>query len=181
MNILILNGSPRHTGNTHSALRLLEEKLHALGAQTQFVDVCNLKLTGCQACDTCKKNGGRCVMDQDSAQVIDQIAQADAVVFGTPVYWWGMSAQLKMVVDKFYPQDGPFHKMNKKIGVLVVGANAQTDPQYELIGRQFSCIADYLGWETSFQLSFSAWEAGEVMKQPGLEEKLSQAAENLVK
>lgn len=74
MNILILNGSPRHTGNTHSALRLLEEKLHALGAQTQFVDVCNLKLTGCQACDACKKNGGR--RSDETARPGEKLSQA---------------------------------------------------------------------------------------------------------
>ena len=59
----------------------------------------------------------------ESDAVIRKIAEADAVIFGTPVYWWGMSAQLKMVVDKFYSQDSQFKTMKKKIGVVVTGAN----------------------------------------------------------
>ena len=64
----------------------------------------------------------------ESDAVIRKIAEADAVIFGIPVYWWGMSAQLKMVVDKFYSQDSQFKTMKKKIGMVLQGQTAWTIP-----------------------------------------------------
>ena len=92
----------------------------------------------------------------ESDAVIRKIAEADAVIFGTHVYWWGMSAQLKMVVDKFYSQDSQFKTMKKKIGVVVTGANGLDNPQYRLIDEQFRCIAEYLRWDMAFSLAYAA-------------------------
>lgn len=178
MKTLILNGSPRKDGNTRYALQKLYQHLDP--DQTEFLDVCSFKLSGCIACDGCKHNGGTCVMPDDSAAIIEKIVQADCIIFGTPVYWWGMSSQLKMVVDKFYSQDGPFKTMKKKIGLVVVGANPTTDPQYELIDRQFSCIAQYLHWDMAFQLNFSAYAPGDLSLQEESVCQLEEAARKLL-
>ncbi len=68
------------------------------------------------------------------------------IIFATPVYWWGMSAQLKLIIDKCYCMD--LHLKNKKVGVLVVGADSVDSIQYELIHKQFQCMADYLSWNS---------------------------------
>lgn len=174
MNILILNGSPRHHGNTHAALQTMKGLLED-GNSVEVLDVCNLNLSGCCACDSCKRNGGHCVCPDESDAVIQKIVQADAVIFGTPVYWWGMSAQLKMVVDKFYSQDSLFKTMSKKIGIVVVGANELENPQYRLIHDQFQCIAEYLHWDPACSLSFSAYEPGELMTRDGVLDQLKEA------
>lgn len=179
MNILILNGSPRHHGNTHAALQTMKAIVED-GNTVEVLDVCNLKLSGCCACDSCKRNGGHCICPDESDAVIQKIVQADAVIFGTPVYWWGMSAQLKMVVDKFYSQDSQFKTMCKKIGVVVVGANELENPQYRLIHEQFRCIAEYLHWDLAFSLSFSAYEPGELMTQDGVLDQLKEACDTIV-
>ena len=101
MKILILNGSPRLHGNTSKVVRTLDSML-AQEHTVELLDICSMQLSGCVACDVCKANGRHCVRPDESDAVIRKIAEADAVIFGTPVYWWGMSAQLKMVVDKFY-------------------------------------------------------------------------------
>ncbi|MEY8395613.1 NAD(P)H-dependent oxidoreductase [Lachnospiraceae bacterium 45-P1] len=178
MNILILNGSPRHHGNTHSALQtmrgILEEK-HTV----EVLDVCNMNLSGCCACDGCKRNGGHCVCPDESDAVIQKIVQTDAVILGTPVYWWGMSAQLKMVVDKFYSQDSQFKTMKKKMGILAIGANDLDNTQYRLIHDQFCCIAEYLHWDIAFSLSLSAYEPGELKIQGSVLEQLKQACDSI--
>lgn len=180
MNILILNGSPRHHGNTHAALQTMKGILEE-GNIVEVLDVCNLKLSGCCACDSCKRNGGHCVCPDESDAVIQKIVQADAVIFGTPVYWWGMSAQLKMVVDKFYSQDSQFKTMKKKIGLVVTGANGLDNPQYRLIDEQFRCIAEYLHWDMAFSLAFAAYEPGEVMQQEGILAQLQDACEKIAR
>lgn len=178
MNILILNGSPRNNGNTHAVLQIMKELLQE-SHKIEVLNVCNMNLSGCCACDGCKQNGGHCVCHDDSDTVIQKVVQSDAVIFGTPVYWWGMSSQLKMVIDKFYSQDEQFHTMNKKIGVVVIGANDLIDLQYQLIHKQFSCIAEYLGWKISFSLSLSAYEPGEVLKDKNLNLTVKEAINNL--
>lgn len=174
MNILLINGSPRLGGNTHSVVQCLQSMLEETYT-VEVLNICQMKLSGCLACDGCKANGGHCVCPDESDFVIQKIAEADAVIFGTPVYWWGMSAQLKMVVDKFYSRDAAFHSMKKKIGVVAIGANTTDNPQYRLIHEQFRCIAEYLNWELAFTLSFAAYEPGEVMKEPSLQAQLREA------
>jgi multimeric flavodoxin WrbA len=63
------------------------------------------------------------------------------LIFGTPVYWWGISAQLKMLIDKFYSKSKQFAKQNKNRSVSIGGAVLQ-DREYGLIKEQFSCICD---------------------------------------
>lgn len=178
MKILILNGSPRLHGNTSSLVRAMDSML-AQEHSVELLDICTMQLSGCVACDACKANGGHCICPDESDAVIRKIAEADAVIFGTPVYWWGMTAQLKMVVDKFYSQDSQFKTMKKKIGVVVTGANDLTNPQYRLIDEQFRCIAEYLHWDMAFSLAFAAYEPGEVMQQEEILDQLKEACEKI--
>lgn len=176
----MLNGSPRQTGNTALALEAMRKEL-SQKHQVELFHLSKMKLSGCLACDGCKKNGGHCVCPDDSELLLAEIEQADAVIFGTPVYWWGMSAQLKMAIDKFYARDPGFKQRKKKIGLLVVGANSLENPQYRLIREQTECITSYLGWELVFSLSFAASQPGEVMEQSGTAEQLQEACEKMEK
>lgn len=174
MKVLILNGSPRNNGNTQIVLHKIKDKIKACH-DVEVLNVCKMNLSGCYACDGCKQNGGHCICQDDSDTVIQNIVKADMIIFGTPVYWWGMSSQLKMVLDKFYSQDPQLHNLYKKIGVVAIGANDLEDPQYRLIHEQFGCISKYLGWEIAFSLSFSAYEPGEVCNNQNLDNTIQEA------
>lgn len=175
MNILILNGSPRMSGNTRTLLNVMKEQLEQKHT-VELVDVCRQKLSGCVACDSCKSNGGHCVQPDDSDVLVQKILAADLVVFGTPVYWWGMSAQMKMVVDKLYSIQ---KKEPKKVGVIAVGASGVDNIQYRLIKEQFACIAEHMKWETAFSLSFSASAPGEIAQNEAALAEVSRTAEAL--
>lgn len=177
MKILLLNGSPRQNGNTRGALLMMQKML---GEGAELLDLCSMNLSGCLACNGCRRNGGHCVRPDDSDKLMQEIADADVVIFGTPVYWWGVSSQLKMAVDKFYSREADFEKMHKKIGILAVGGSGLDNPQYDLIRKQFSCIAEYLHWELAFSLSFSASEPGELLQQKDLEEQLKKACSRIL-
>lgn len=178
MKLLFLNGSPRVNGNTKSVLKLMESKLLSKG-EIEFLDICNLKLSGCIACDSCKKNNGQCFTNDDTNKIIDKIEQSDVIIFGTPVYWWGISSQLKMVVDKLYSRVEKISGFSKKVGVVVIGADNLQNPQYQLIDKQFQCILEYLNWEYRFNLSLSAYESKEILKDEHLEEKIDKVIEKL--
>lgn len=67
-----------------------------------------------------------------------------------------MSAQLKLVIDKCYCRG--LQLKNKKVGVIAVGGSPVDSIQYELINKQFDCMADYLSWDMLFQKSYYASE-----------------------
>lgn len=69
--------------------------------------------------------------------MIDKLDEADVVIFGTPVYWWGVSAQLKAVIDRMYMKRFREKRRYKQIGILAVGAATLDDEEYDLISRQF--------------------------------------------
>lgn len=92
--------------------------------------------------------------------IVDKIVDADLLVFATPVYWWGITAQLKMVIDKCYCK-GAYLK-NKKAGIIVVGGAETNDKQYELIKGQFDCISGYLSWDLLFYNAYSATQTDDL-------------------
>ena len=172
MNILVLNGSPRK-GNTYTAINTFVEAAKERN-EIEVVNTYDLKVSPCMACGTCKMQDG-CVKDDDSNLIVNKMVKADMILFATPVYWWGITAQMKLVIDKAYCKGSSL--LNKKIGLIVIGADSTESEQYALIGGQFKCIAQYLNWEILFHLNYSAAEKDDLKNNPdALEEIRMQGA-----
>ena len=157
MKVLLLNGSPRK-GNTRSALEAISEGMvENLTADVELIDVAKYRVDGCLACEYCSNGNKKCVNTKDDGQfLVDKIEEADVVIFGTPVYWWGITAQLKAVIDRIYMKKFPMDKKSKKIGIIAIGAAELEDKEYTLISEQFKCICDYIGWDLVVDKSISA-------------------------
>ena len=184
MNVLILNGSPRKKGNTSHALQAIADGL-APRHSVESLNVYDYTFRPCRNCDACKRNGGNCIQADDTVKIINKVTDADLVIFGSPVYWWGISAQLKDVVDKFYSRDdasdgkSPTLRTKKKIGIVACGADSLSNPEYKLISDQFHCIAGFLGWEVVLDESICAAAADDLAKKPARLAELTAAAEKL--
>ena len=181
MNALILNGSPRKNGNTSHALRAIEEGLKR-NHTVESLNVYDFTFRPCRNCDACKRNGGNCIQADDTIKIINKITDAELIIFGSPVYWWGISAQLKDVVDKFYSRDDeskPTLRTKKKIGIVVCGAETTDDPEYKLISDQFHCIAKFLGWEVVLDEAISAAAADDLAKDAARLAQLTETAAKL--
>jgi len=176
MKLVFLNGSPRMKGNTRLLMKTIEKGIidHIPDPEITFYDTDTMYLKPCSACESCKKSKGLCIHKDDTNSMMAKVLDADVVIFGTPVYWWGISAQLKLAIDKFYCANGISTPIKpKKIGLLTVGADGLETIQYRLISDQFKCISDYLKWPIAFDLKYSAWEAGEIRENnQALEEAL---------
>ena len=177
--ILLINGSPRYEGNTRLILQELKREIDKKGYKTDFVDLYDTVVNPCLNCDFCKNNHGRCFMNDDTNDLLDKIEGADIILWGSPVYWWGITAKMKLLIDKFYARDDRFKTLKKEMGLITIGANDLSDKQYELIKEQFTCIADYLGWTLSFYLPLSAYEAGEIMKDNQVIEAIYNIADSI--
>lgn len=102
MLIIGLNGSPNKKGNTKFLLTKVMESAEAMGARTKIVEVAevlsDLKNPFCTACSTpCL---GACYKGTKLEQLFDLMQKADGIVFGSPVYFGSVSAQLKAIFDK---------------------------------------------------------------------------------
>ncbi len=175
MNIIILNGSPRKDGNTiHMINRFVEglDKSHKIAV----INLEEKKLKGCSACYECSKTHS-CVEGDDAAKIISYLVKADLIVFASPVYWWGVSSQLKMIIDKFISNVEGLK--NKKAGLMLVGASELSDTQYRLIGEQFQCISVYLKWNVLFQKEISSGNGDSIEEEIEFLSEITEIAQDL--
>ncbi len=151
MKAVILNGSPRLNGNTRTAALEIERgiKENIQGVETELIDASVKNIHPCRGCNACRKNEGECIQKDDMPHVLDSISRAEVLVFATPVYYWGISAQMKALIDRFYSRK-EFHGQKKTIGLFVDGEAELDDPEYRLIKEQIECISDYLGWTVKY-------------------------------
>ncbi|WP_304124618.1 flavodoxin family protein [Methanosphaera cuniculi] len=102
MKIVGINASPREESNTRMALQAALEEAERKGADVQIFDTNKMKIAACQADNACKANGGKCVIDDEMQDIYTAIDEADGVILATPIYWFSVSAQLKLVIDRMY-------------------------------------------------------------------------------
>ena len=77
------------------------------------IDVCRKKIGGCLACEYCHTEGrGSCIQKDDMQQVYDLLRQADMLVLASPIYYHGLSGQLKCAIDRFYSAAYPQNRRN---------------------------------------------------------------------
>ena len=145
MKILVLTGSPHRHGSTdllaNEFIRGAEEAGHEV---TRF-DAAFSTIRPCLGCDGCRESGV-CVQKDDMAAVLDALLQADLVALVTPLYYYGISAQLKAVIDRFYAKDAAIHEKKHK-AVLLCAAAAADDWTMEALECHFKIICRYLHWE----------------------------------
>lgn len=163
MNILIFNGSPRD-GNTKFALNKINEGIteNIKEAKTEVLDIAKMGINPCIGCDSCISNDGVCVFEDDGADIVEKVRNADILIFGSPVYWWGITAQLKTVIDRLYALAGKPANNKIRMGLLSIGQDKVSGPQYAIISKQFECIGEHLGWEIIFDKAISAYEPNDV-------------------
>lgn len=100
MKILAINGSPRTLRSTTRQLAqyVLDGAAEA-GSETEMIDLCDLKITPCTACEGCSFNG-ICVFDDDMPALVERMKEADGIMFGSPVYIDNVSGQMKIFFDR---------------------------------------------------------------------------------
>ncbi len=107
MKIIAISCSPRKRGNTMAMLRKATEAARAEGAEVELYSVAGKDLRPCDGCWACR-NTGKCHIEDDMQELFKKITVSEGLIFGTPVYFWGMTAQAKAIVDRslslYYPE-----------------------------------------------------------------------------
>ena len=144
--ILGIVGSPRRGGNTEILVDEILSGAKEAGALTEKVILNELEIFPCQACFACQKTG-KCVQQDDISEVIEKMEKSQLWVLGTPIYWWGPTAQLKAFVDRWGSIKREVFQGRSVILAMPLGGG-HPDGARHTVGMLTSSIR-YLGMELS--------------------------------
>lgn len=119
MKVVLINGSPNEKGCTYTALKEVADELQRQGVEAEIVHIGKAPVRGCLGCGGCRKTG-RCVFDDAVNTLAETLIQADGLVFGSPVFYAGISGQLKCFMDRLFYSRGA--QLSGKPAAAVVSA-----------------------------------------------------------
>lgn len=147
MKLLAVQGSPKKKGNTalllDHYLRGVEENHPQVEIKRVFLQEKNIK--PCRGCYTCEseESKNQCVIQDEMQDLYPKILEADLLVFATPVYWWSITAQLKIFIDRLCAI-GVAGCQGKKFVLLLTYGGADPNSGPEMVKEMFKEICNYL-------------------------------------
>jgi multimeric flavodoxin WrbA len=161
--VLGVMGSPRLGGNTDVLLAEALRGAASTGAATTKVDLVARDVRPCNGCDGCAKSG-TCVIDDDMGGLLDEMLASDVWILGTPVYWWGPTAQMKAFIDRWYAgwqtAEGRA-RMAKRVALISPFGDADATTARHVVGMLADSL-EFLKADFAGQLLVSADKRGEV-------------------
>lgn len=182
-NVLIVNGSPRKNGNCHYLIDSLIKGIEENNGTTDLVNLQELKISPCDACESCLKNKPKgCIKHDDMTDLYPKIKESGSIVFASPTYWFNISAQTKLFIDRLYA----IHESgleDKNIGVILTYGDKDVFTSGGVNAlRSFQDICNYVNAKLVGIVHASADKAGEIKSSAAkLEEAYSLGREIICK
>ena len=181
--IVIVMGSPRKKGNSATLAKQVSAGAEASGADVERFCLHDMDISPCTACDSCQEDTAKdCVIDDQMRSLYPKLRSADVLVIASPIYWFTVSAQTKLFMDRCYALGGPDGSAlkGKQIGIVLTYA----DPDPFSSGavnalRTFQDGFKYIGAQIVGMIYGSAWKAGEIQNNKDLMEKAYQLGQKL--
>jgi multimeric flavodoxin WrbA len=176
--ILIINGSPRKRGNSATLAQQVALGAETAGAQVETIFLHGMDIAPCNACDACLKSSvPDCVIDDDMQDLYPKMQEADAIVIASPIYWFTVSAQTKLFMDRCYAFEGPGENPLKDKRYAIVLAYGDSDPFNSGAVNALRTFQDglgYIGAQIAGMVYGSASKPGEIAQNEELMEKAFQ-------
>lgn len=150
--ILVITGSPRKNGNSDILAEAFIEGALQAGHIVDRFDGGRKKIRGCIACDKCFTRGTACAVKDDFNEVAPLIAQADVVVFSSPLYYFSFTAQIKAVIDKLYSFNSSPEPIDTKESILLACGETTDLSDFDGMTKTYEKTIDYLKWSDKGQL-----------------------------
>lgn len=151
MKIVLINSSPH--SEEKSTSRFLAQKFvegaKSAGHEIFIFDAANEETHPCKGCDHCGMDGDCIFNDAISQKLMPKMLEADLLVLVTPLYYYGMSAQLKIIVDRFYARTT---KLNGKKSIFMATAWNSADWTFEALKNHYETLVRYMNWEDCGQV-----------------------------
>jgi len=142
-------GSPRKNGNVDTLVQAVLDGAGESGYQTKKFYLNEMKYWGCQACNYCKAND-HCRQDDDVSKLLTEIKAADAVVFGSPIYFYQFTGQFRLMEDRMFSLIDKDFKSRLSPGKKAVIVISQGDPNpnsFDNAIAEFSQALSLLGFK----------------------------------
>ena len=143
MEILIIQSSPHKTGNTVTIVDTFINSIdkNIINNINRF-DLNEMHIKPCQGCFKC--SSGHCFINDDMQMIYPRFNSADLIIFATPIFWWHMNAQMKLLIDRMtalLEPDGSIPVLNNKRVVLFI-----TYKHKETAEATTSMFKDFIDW-----------------------------------
>lgn len=145
MKIVVINSSP-HPKDQSTSIYLSEKfsvGAASVGHEIFTFDAANEETHPCRGCDKCHMDGPCIWPDAIEQKLMPKMLEADLLVLVSPLYYFGMSAQLKTVVDRFYSRTGRLHG---KKSILIATAYDSADWTMSALVDHYDTLVRYMGW-----------------------------------
>lgn len=160
MKTLALIGSPRRGGNTDLLVDEVLRGCSSRGDDTEKIGLYDVEIEACLDCRRCKRGDYTCALKDGMKAIYPKLEEADVIVFGTPIYWYGPTGKMKLFIDRLRPYIAS-GKLKGKVGVVVAPSEEGPGccgPLMEMFRMSF----DYLGMDFAGKILATAYEKGEV-------------------
>lgn len=145
MKIVVLQGSPHKKGSSNMLAKQFIKGATESGHTVCVLDVAHMDIHPCMGCEHCGIDGS-CVWKDDISKVREALLIADMAVFVTPIYYFGMSAQLKMVIDRFYSYTMKLSAKGMKT-VLITAAWDNDDDVMPYLEAHYQKLCRYMNFK----------------------------------
>lgn len=118
--VVIISSSPRRNGNSAMLCHQFEKGAIEAGNEVEFIHLYDYKIEPCLACDYCHSHQNECIIKDDADKVIQKMIEADIWVLSSPVYFYSVTAQMKLLIDRFFAREFEIRDSQKRKEVYYV-------------------------------------------------------------
>lgn len=178
-NILILTGSAHKQGTSLLLADEFEKGALESGNKIKRYDTGFLSVGACKGCNYCRKNNGNCIQKDDFYLIKNDLIKSDIVVFIMPIYYFGMSAWLKTVIDRFHSMSSDLGE--KQRGTILITTQASPlDSTADVLVSHYKNIIDYLKWENRGMLIAKGVPTREALETTNYHQTAKEMGKNIM-
>ncbi len=177
MNILALNGSPRKRGNTEVLVDAALAEAKNKGHNVKALRLYDFKIDPCIDCRACKKGELKCILKDDMPKIYREIDASEVIIIATPIYWYGPTAKMKLLIDRLRPYVANRNLEGKKAYLIAPSEEGPSacGPLVDSLKMSYR----YLGLVFGGEVLATANECGEVAGKPDELQKARRLLENI--
>lgn len=151
MKVLILTGSAKRKGTSALLAEEYQRGAEEVGHLVEIFRAGTGNVHGCTGCNHCEYGKNSCVFRDDMDVLNPKLLEADVIVIATPIYYWGISSQLKAVIDRWQPT--VFAMQGHKKVVLLTTQASDEDWVTEPVDAWYKALLRFMKWENGGRLA----------------------------
>ncbi|MEG0452135.1 MAG: flavodoxin family protein [Coprobacillus sp.] len=124
---LIISSSPRRNGNSEYLCEQFLKGAIEANVTVEKINLNDYSLSPCLACEYCRNHNRECIINDDADKIIQKVIDTDVLVLATPVYFYSVSAQLKLLIDRMFAREYEIRESSKQKDAYFIITSATPD------------------------------------------------------